>query len=56
MKSTLRLFLTLIFIGFLTISYGQSVLAEKHFAKDPEKLKTYKQLSKELDKYRKKKN
>ena len=32
------------------------ILAEKHFAKDPEKLKTYKQLSKELDKYRKKKN
>ena len=32
------------------------ILAEKRFAKDPEKLKTYKQLSKELDKYRKKKN
>ena len=32
------------------------ILAEKHFAKDPEKLKTYKQLSKELDKYRKKIN
>ena len=34
MKSTLRLFFTLFFIGFLTASYGQRILAEKHFESD----------------------